>query len=199
MSTSSESLPPITASGGVTQPYQPPFANGTGSSGPSFPVGTGSVLPTSTSGDPLPSAVQPESTGLPGSEEQTQPPASEDLGSKTAATGTAAISISPATPISSGPAASLEQDVGQASGKVEESQASIQYPGNLTTSPTILPHEGQGSASTRAVHNMSTTPLSSIGDSVRDNYESISTGVPVTPPYELGNNTAGSFSPDQYC
>ncbi|KAL8997896.1 MAG: hypothetical protein Q9188_006214, partial [Gyalolechia gomerana] len=190
-----ESLPHITASGGVTQPYQPPFANGTGSSGPSFPVGTGSVLPTGTPGDLFPSAVQPESTRLPGSEEQTQPPASEDLGSKAAATGTAAISISSATPMSSGPAASLEQDVGQASGKVEQPQASIQYPGALTTSPTILAHEGQGSANTQAAHNISTTPLSSIGGSIQDNHESISTGLPVTPPYGLGNNTSVGLGP----
>ncbi|KAL8935846.1 MAG: hypothetical protein Q9216_005224, partial [Gyalolechia sp. 2 TL-2023] len=186
----SESHPRITGSGGVIQPYQPPFANGTGSSSPSFPVGTDAILPTGTPENPLSNPVQRESTGLPGSKEYIQLPTSKGLDS-----GTAVVSIPSVAPISSGPAASLEQSLGQAGGNVEQPQTSIQYPGAPMTSPTTLPNGGQYLGNTQGDHNMSITPISDFDGSIEDDYESSSTGVSVAPPYGLDNNTLVGLGP----
>ncbi|KAL8716967.1 MAG: hypothetical protein Q9225_005752, partial [Loekoesia sp. 1 TL-2023] len=187
----SELLPQATGSGSVTQPYLPPFANGTGAPGPSVPVGTGGFVSKPPSENAFPTSVQTQPASPPGSLEQINPPSSEGLGSGGAATSTAAISTPASMPTNNAPVISSGQGIGQTSVNIEQPQTSIQYPSVNTTSPS----EGQGPANTQVIPSISSTRMPSIVGTNPNSFESSSTGASVTPPYGFGNNTSISPGP----
>lgn len=192
----SESIPQITGSEDVTQPYQPPFTNGTGSSVPSFPVGTGDYISTSNPGSPFPSIVQPQPTSFVGSEEHTQPATTEALGSEALASSTSAVFVSPITPISGEPVSSLEPGgYGGSSGNNEHPQTPIQDSGALTTLPVTSPTGGQNPVNTQQADYMSDTPLTSFLGSIQNSYESTSASGSAISSYGLGNNASDGMSP----
>ncbi|KAL8828096.1 MAG: hypothetical protein Q9170_006745, partial [Blastenia crenularia] len=176
----SEPFPQSTGAGGTTQPYQPPFSNGTRVSEASVPVGTGGFLSTSIPANSFAATVQTQSSSSLGSLEQNQPPASG-----AATTNIAATSMPALFPTSNAPAITSGQDTTQTSVDLEQPQTSIQYPAETTSLST----GGQEPINTQFIPNTSSEQVPNPVVSSPNGVGSISQGISVTPPYGFHNTT----------